>query len=68
MGRSKYLLKISSAGNRFLIADNRWFQNPPPPDWSDFTFKTRLDFLSFLNIAKLSLLERENIYRKVDLS
>lgn len=54
-----YLLKISSAGNRFLIADKRWFNNSPPSSWGNSIFKTKLDFLDFLEIAKLSVSKRK---------
>lgn len=54
-----YLLKISSAGNRFLIADNRWFNNTLPSGWKNATFKTQWDFSDFLKLAKQPLKTRK---------
>ena len=54
-----YLLKVSSAGNRFLIADKRWFNSPPPPNWKEVLFEDKLNFSDFLKLAKQSVSNRK---------
>ena len=53
-----FLLKISGAGNRFLLADKRWFQSPPPAKWRAHSLTTAKNFEEFLALAKQPFAER----------
>ena len=55
----KYLLKISAAGNRFLLADRQWFKSPPPGKWIKYTCETKNSFKDFLRLSKRPLEERK---------
>ena len=55
---SGYLLKISGAGNRFLLADKKWFDGAEPPPEGE-AFKTEKSFEDFLNLSKSSLSQRK---------
>ncbi len=55
-----YLLKISGAGNRFILADEKWFRKPLPVDWLNHSCKTKKGFESFLELSKMSLSERKS--------
>ena len=55
-----YLLKISGAGNRFLLADGKWFESPPPVDWLKHSYKTKKNFENFLGLSEMSLSERKS--------
>ncbi len=52
---NNHILKISSAGNRFLLVDKRWFGNSPPSAWSNHTFKTNKSFKDFLSLSQKNL-------------
>ena len=54
-----YLLKISGAGNRFLLADSRWFGNSPAPEWKALSLRTKKSFQDFLNLPGLSPAKRK---------
>lgn len=56
----KYLLKISGAGNRFLLADGKWFKNMPPSEWIRHSYQTKKNFEDFLKLSKMSFLERRH--------
>lgn len=54
-----FLLKISGAGNRFLLADKQNFNaDSLPHDWKEHSYKTDNSFEDFAELAKLSALNR----------
>lgn len=53
------ILKISAAGNRFLLADKKWFEKPLPEDWKNYFSETDTGFEEFLKLSLLSPLERK---------
>ena len=54
-----YLLKISGAGNRFLIADKRCFGKGVPKHWQKHSLKTNKNFKEFLELSLQSQQQRE---------
>ena len=61
----KYLLKISGAGNRFLLVDEKWFNQAPPVEWLEYSCKTKRTYEDFLNISTMSLLERKKFIKSI---
>lgn len=62
------LLKISGAGNRFILADQRWFKTEDPSiedlskvknDWRDFSYSSPLPFDAFKALSQKNPLERK---------
>ena len=57
-----FLLKISGAGNRFLLADERWFKGLTAPiNWTKDSQPTELKFEDFKTFSTLDLAKREKI-------
>lgn len=54
-----YLLKISGAGNRFLLADQKCFGKAPPQEWQDHAHPTTKSFTDFLNLTNTTLSKRK---------
>lgn len=59
------LLKVSSAGNRFLIADKHWFENKIPSEWQGHSYKTKNSFKSFLELSTLTLEQRNEFIKNL---
>ena len=55
----KYLLKMSAAGNRFLIVDKFWFEKKPTLEWKNHCVKTDKSFDQFVNLSTSSLSQRK---------
>jgi len=59
------LLKISGAGNRFILADRRWFKPEESntedlkKDWEGFSYPSPLPFDDFKALSQKDLLERK---------
>ena len=58
-----FLLKISGSGNRFLLADKRYFcQSQAPKQWKD-PISTSYTFEDFLMLAKKTPSQRESFLK-----
>ncbi|MBC6416007.1 MAG: hypothetical protein GDA46_06440 [Bdellovibrionales bacterium] len=53
-----YILKISAAGNRFILIDKRWF-NKVPENSSDYFYPCPFSFESFLSSFRQNLILRK---------
>ena len=66
------LLKMSGAGNRFLLADSQWFGNKVPAEWKEHTYTTKKNFEDFLKLSTSSFAQRkefmENLLANKELS
>lgn len=56
---ANYLLKLSSAGNRFALADSSFFKIKIPCSWPGSYFKTTHSFLDFSQLPKLDPAQRQ---------
>jgi len=56
-----YLIKISAAGNRFIIADHRWSQSRPPSFLLPYSFCAHQPFYNLAQLPHQSLKERQYI-------
>lgn len=54
------LIKISAAGNKFLIADQRWFQAAVPSDLASSSYQMKYSFEDFLKLNTCSLEKRKH--------
>ena len=59
------LLKISGAGNRFLLVDHRWFGASPPAEWEEHSYKTKINFEDFLKLSAMPLAQRKHFIEKL---
>lgn len=60
-----YLLKISSAGNRFLLFDETGFGNKLPKKWKIHSYKTKYSPEDFLKLPEDSLKKRKNFIKNL---
>ena len=58
-----YLIKISASGNRFLIADQRWFDNAPEDFLSEAAVPTDKFFKDFLDLGSKEQNQRAEFLR-----
>ena len=56
---------MSGAGNRFLLADKRWFGSQIPEEWAKHSYQTEKKFEDFLQLSKISFLERKNFMKRL---
>ena len=63
---SNYILKISGAGNRFLLVDRNNFQKDSPPlQWEKHSCKTNHSFEDFIKLAEADILIRKNFIKNL---
>ena len=65
MKNKKFLIKMSAAGNRFLIADNRWFKHSPQKKIQAYALELEKDFGDFQRLKEVSFLERKNFIQSL---
>ena len=57
-----FLLKISGAGNRFLLVDQKWFQGEKAPEsWENHSHTTKLKFEDFTALSEADLSQRKKL-------
>ena len=57
-----FLLKISGAGNRFLLVDQKWFQGEKiPENWENHSHPTKLKFEDFTALSESDLRQRKKL-------
>ena len=63
---ANYILKISGAGNRFLLVDKQNFNlNSHPPYWKKESYKTDYCFEDFLKLNKTNISTRKSFIKKL---
>ena len=60
-----HLLKMSGAGNRFLLADSQWFGNRVPAEWKEYACTTRNNFEDFLKLSTNSFSQRKKFMKNL---
>ena len=60
-----HLLKMSAAGNRFLVADSFWFKNKIPLEWKEHSYQTNNSFEDFLKLSTKLLSERKKFMEQL---
>ena len=60
-----YLLKMSGAGNRFLLADEKFFGKKTPLEWGKHFYRTNKKFESFKQLAEESPSHRKIFLKKL---
>ena len=57
-----FLLKISGAGNRFLLVDQKWLQDEKNPEsWENHSHPTKLKFEDFTALSESDLSQRKKL-------
>ena len=63
---TNYILKISGAGNRFLLIDKQNFNVPSlAPDWQKHSYKTDYSFKDFIKLAKSDFSTKRNFIKQL---
>ena len=61
-----FLLKISGAGNRFLLADQRWLKGAKTPEgWENHCHPIKLKFEDFTALSQADLTQRQQVLKKL---
>lgn len=63
MEKNNFLIKFSAAGNKFLLADKRWFQKRPPEDLITHSLRTQKSFEDFENLKNQTPQKRKSIFQ-----
>ena len=63
--KNKFLIKISAAGNKFLLADHRWFERKVMDSLSPYSILTEKSFEDFAQLPKKTFKERQLFFQEI---